>query len=133
MFALHDGSDYRKQSSKDPDGDHTVEEGCKLERSIFDNPEPCVNGDGQDEEGRGDIADVNEKALTEAPIRVAVDLTTLKPVEADCEAQSLHQVGQGQIVHEDEVLIAAKEGAVMATPSYHEVADDGEQRACRDD
>jgi len=131
VFALHDGSKHRQQSSEDPDEGHAIKKGSKPERSVLDHTVPRVDGNGQNEECRGDVSDVNEKALTEAPVRLTVDLTELKPVEADNEAQCLHQVGQGQVVDEDNILIVADEGAVMLAPSDHAVADKRKQTTCR--
>lgn len=68
MFALRYGSNYCEQSSKEPNRDHAAEKSFKLERSVSDYTEPRVDRDSQNEEGRGDIANVNEKALTETPV-----------------------------------------------------------------
>lgn len=133
MFALQDRSQDGEKPSEAPNEGDNAKEDIVRHLPIPHNAEPRVKSDGQDEECRGDIANVNEETLTEAPIGVAINLATLQPVPANDEAASLHQVSQGEVVDEDYVLVVADEGAVVLAPSDHAVADEAEEADRRED
>jgi len=76
---------------------------------------------------------VNEEALTKAPVGVAVNLAALEPMEANDEAQSLHQISQRQVVDENDVLIQADIGTVVLAGGNQTVADEAEEGNCGDD
>jgi hypothetical protein len=58
---------------------------------------PRLDCDCQDEEGRGDIAKVDEEALDGAWAGVADDILNAIPVPAEEEPECLDEVGQEQV------------------------------------
>lgn len=94
---------------------------------------PSVKRNQQDEETARDVADVDEPSLREARRRRSHQLAFRQPVEAEDEAERLLQVGEEELVDEDDVLVVSDVGAVVATPEDHAEGDPYQQDGGRDD
>ncbi|KAH9828103.1 hypothetical protein Tdes44962_MAKER09490, partial [Teratosphaeria destructans] len=113
-----------------------------------------VEGDGEDEEARGDVATVQQPALREARLvgggqsrcrwgdapaasaaylRGSQDGVDPDPVEADDERRALLQVGQQQVEDEDDVLVVADPALVVRAPADEAEADEADDGHGRQD
>lgn len=75
-----------------------------------------VEGDGEDEEAAGDVAELDEPALREADRVGPQDLARRRPVERDQEPQRLQQVRQDELVDQHDALVAPDEARVVRFP-----------------
>ena len=76
-----------------------------------------MHGNRKHEETTRHITNVQKPALHEARYRRCDDLVESQPVEGDGERNRLLQIGQQEIVDEDEVLVVSDVFSMMSSPT----------------
>ena len=88
--------------------------------------EECVDRDSKYKQPAGRIADLEPKALEEAGCRGGLNLVRNDPFETDEESKRLLQIGQHQIVDEDDILVVTDVPSIVTAPEHQSVRDEGD-------
>jgi hypothetical protein len=112
-YRAEDGEDERKNPYADDDGEERVISKLPLEPQMC----PCLQGDDEDEEGRSDVAEVDQKALDPAGSGARNDVFEVKPVPTEHEAECLEEVGDEEVAEEDHEHVPLDVFGIELVPS----------------
>jgi hypothetical protein len=124
---IHGGPQHCQNQRKEPDEQNRCDEPLVLHLIAADDAQPRVNGNGKNEKAARDVAEVEEPGLDKTGHRRALDAVDAQPVERHGKGYGLLQIGEQQVVDENDVLVVADVFLVEAAPQDQTVRDEGQQ------
>lgn len=124
---MHRRTQYSQKQGKRPQSQNRDDEPLVWHLVPLDYTQPRVDRNGKHEKATGDVSNLQEPRLEKARCGRGQDLVDAEPMERHDERNRLLQVGQKEVVDQDDILVVADVLSVVFPPADQPVCDEDEQ------
>jgi hypothetical protein len=122
----NDNQDHSKYPQPDHDGYKDAVANLSTEADL----QKCVQGDGEHENSTHRITDLKPNSLQETSRILGMNGVLVDPSQTDNESQPLNEISEGEIVHENDILIVSNVTFVVLFPEDETIGKKTQETEC---
>jgi hypothetical protein len=122
----NDNQDYSKNPQPDHDGNKDAVANLPTEANLQEG----VQGDREHENSTHRVTDLKPNSLQETSRVVGMDGVLVDPSQTDNESQSLDEISECEVVHENDILIVSNVAFVVLFPEDETIGEKTQETEC---